>query len=236
MWYNSRWFKKKKYFYKKEVTVMIKRIVALLIGTCFISLGIAVMSKAAIGMSPISCFPFVMSLVFSKLTLGEWVLLWNALFAVLQIFVMGKNYKLYLLTQIPLAFLLGYFTDFAKFLIKGIEVVNYPESALFIVLGTMCTALGVYLTVNAKLIMNGPEAFIRAVSDKIHIKFGTLKSIFDISNMLLAVVSSLLIFGKLNGVREGTVFAAVFTGVFVNIYTKMIGKIKKTQIDRRTEI
>jgi uncharacterized membrane protein YczE len=45
--------------------------------------------------------------------------------------------------------------------------------------------------------------------------------------MLLAVVSSLLIFGKLNGVREGTVFAAVFTGVFVNIYTKIIAKIRK---------
>ncbi len=206
---------------------MIKRIAALLIGTCFISIGIAVMSKAAIGMSPISCFPYVMSLVFTKLTLGEWVLIWNALFAVLQIFVMGKDYKLYLLSQIPLAFLLGYCTDFAKFLINGIEVVNYPESALLIVLGTMCTALGVYLTVNAKLIMNGPEAFLRAVSDKTHIKFGTLKSIFDISNMLLAIVASLIIYHELYGVREGTVFAAVFTGVFVNIYTKIISKIRK---------
>jgi hypothetical protein len=207
---------------------MIKRITALLIGTCFISFGIAIMSKASIGMSPISCFPYVMSLVFPKLTLGEWVLIWNALFAVLQIFVMGKDYKFYLLSQIPLAFLLGYCTDFAKFLIKEISVVNYAESILLIILGTMFTAVGVYLTVNAKLIMNGPEAFVRAVSDKTQIKFGTLKSIFDISNMLLAVVSSLLIFGKLNGVREGTVFAAVFTGVFVNIYTKIISKIRKS--------
>jgi uncharacterized membrane protein YczE len=97
---------------------MTKRIIKLLIGTCFISFGIAIMSKASIGMSPISCFPYVMSLVYTKLTLGEWVLIWNALFALLQIPVMGKQYKLYLLTQIPLAFLLGYCTDFAKFLIE----------------------------------------------------------------------------------------------------------------------
>jgi hypothetical protein len=205
---------------------MVKRVFSLLIGTCFISLGIAVMSKASIGMSPISCFPYVMSLIYSKLTLGEWVLAWNALFAILQIPIMGKEYKLYLLTQIPLAFLLGYCTDFAKFLIQGIPVNSYFISALFVVLGTMFTALGVYLTVNAKLIMNGPEAFVRAVSDKTHIKFGTLKSIFDISNMLLAIIVSAVIFHKLYGVREGTVFAAVFTGIFVNIYTRIIDGIK----------
>jgi uncharacterized membrane protein YczE len=208
---------------KKNIT---RRVAALLIGTCFISFGIATMSKAAIGMSPISCFPYVMSLVYDRLTLGEWVLLWNVLFALLQIPIMGKNYKLYLLTQIPLAFLLGYCTDFAKYLMRGISVEHYITSILFIVLGTMSTALGVFLTVNAKLIMNGPEAFVRAVSERTHIRFGTLKSVFDISNMLLAAISSVLIFHTLYGVREGTVFAAIFTGVFVNIYTKIVQKRK----------
>jgi hypothetical protein len=162
-----------------------------------------------------------MSLVYSKFTLGEWVLIWNALFALLQIPIMGRQYKLYLLTQIPLAFFLGYCTDFAKYLMKDISAANYMISILFVVLGTMSTAFGVYLTVNARLIMNGPEAFIRSLSDRIHIKFGTLKSIFDISNMLLAAISSEVIFHKLYGVREGTVFAAIFTGIFVNVYTKI---------------
>jgi hypothetical protein len=206
---------------------MAKRITSLIIGTCFISFGIAIMSKAAIGMSPISSFPYVMSLVFTKLSLGEWVLIWNAFFAVLQIPVMGRQYKLYLLTQIPLAFLLGYCTDFAKYLIRGISANSYMTSAVFVILGTMATALGVYMTVNAKLIMNGPEAFLRAVSDRTHIKFGTLKSAFDIGNMLLAAISSGLIFHQIYGVREGTVFAAIFTGVFVNIYTRIIQRVKE---------
>lgn len=203
---------------------MIKRILALILGTCCISFGIAIMSKASIGMSPISCFPYVMSLIYSKLTLGNWVLIWNVLFALLQIPIMGKQYKLYLLTQVPLAFLLGYCTDFVKFLIKGVPVDSYIVSVLFVVLGTMLTALGVYLTVNARLIMNGPEAFVRAVSDRTHIEFGTLKSIFDISNMLLAVVVSVVVFHTLYGVREGTVFSAIFTGIFVNVYTKALSR------------
>jgi hypothetical protein len=135
---------------------------------------------------------------------------------------MGKNYKLYLLSQIPLAFLLGYCTDFAKYILKGISVSTYGMSLFFVVLGTMLTAYGVYLTVCAKLIMNGPEAFVDAVSKRIHRKFGTMKSIFDICNMLLATVASFLIFHKLYGVREGTVFSAVFTGIFVNLYGKAV--------------
>jgi uncharacterized membrane protein YczE len=205
---------------------MIKRITKLLLGTCFISFGIAIMSKASIGMSPISCFPYVMSKVYSNVSLGEWVFLWNALFAILQIPVMGKKYNLYLLTQIPLALLLGYCTDFTKYLINDIAVNSYMVSVLLIVFGTMIMALGVYLTVNAQLIMNGPEAFLRAVADRTQISFGTLKSIFDISNVVLAAISSLVIFHQLYGVREGTIFAAVFTGIFVNIYTKIINKIK----------
>jgi uncharacterized membrane protein YczE len=205
---------------------MFKRVLALLTGTCFISIGIAVLSKASIGMSPISCFPYVMSLVFPKLTLGNWVLIWNALFAVLQIPVMGKRYQWYLLTQIPLAFFLGYCTDFAKFLIRDVPVANYGVSVLFVLVGTMSTALGVYLTVGAKLIMNGPEAFIRSVSERTNLRFGTLKSVFDVSNMVLAAVSSALIFHQLYGVREGTVFAAIFTGVFVNLYTKLFDRLR----------
>jgi uncharacterized membrane protein YczE len=205
---------------------MTKRVASLLIGTIFISFGIAFLSKAAIGMSAISCFPYVMSLVFPRFTLGEWVLIWNALFAVLQIPVMGRNYKPYLLTQIPLAFLLGYCTDFAKYLISNIPVSHYLVSVLFVFLGTLFTALGVYLTVNARLIMNGPEAFVRSVADRTKIKFGTVKSIFDLSNLLLAVVSSALIFHHLYGVREGTVFSAVFTGVFVNIITRIVRRVR----------
>lgn len=206
---------------------MTKRILTLICGTCFISIGIAFMAKADIGMSPLSTCPYVFSLLISKLTLGEWVLAWNVLFAILQIFVMGKEYKLYLLTQIPLAFLLGYFTDFAKWLIDGWKVEHYVVRLLFILIGTMFTALGVYMTVQAKLIMNGPEAFIGAIANRTGWKFGTLKSVFDGLNVVLAILLSVFVFHSIVGVREGTVFAAVFTGIFVNLYGKIVDGIAK---------
>lgn len=208
---------------------MKKRILILVSGTCFISVGISLMYNANIGMSPLTTCPYVLSLMFPMLSLGEWVLVWNVLFALLQIPIMGKNYKWYYLTQIPLAFLLGYFTDFVKWLIRDLTIENYVVKLLFLLLGTMFTGLGVFMTVEAKLIMNGPEAFLRAIADKTGWKFGTLKTTFDVCNVILATLVSLLVYQTIMGVREGTIFAAVFTGVFVNLYGKLKNRLLRIE-------
>jgi len=206
------------------------RVLMLILGTCCISFGIAVMSKADIGMSPISSFPFVLSKALPTLTLGNYVLLWNMLFALLQIPVLGKNYKLYYLLQIPLAFLLGYVTDLAKWIISPMELSVYPLKLLGVFIGILFTALGVYLTVRADLIMNGPEAFLHSLSSRMGKEFGTLKMTFDICNVLAAVTAGLLIFHKLVGIREGTILSAILTGVFVNLISKIVNcKSDKTR-------
>lgn len=182
------------------------------------------MAKADVGMSPISSCPYVLSLVIPQLSLGTFVLLWNMLFAILQIPVEGKNYKLYLLTQIPLAFLLGGFTDLVKWLLNPINFDGYWFKAVCVVVGTAITALGVYMTVKADLIMNGPEAFLHSLSNRTGVKFGSLKTGFDLSNLVLAIILSLVLLGRVAGIREGTIFAAIFTGIFVNMYSKIFGK------------
>ena len=206
---------------------MRKRIAFLWIGTCTISAGIACMAKGAIGMSPLSTCPFVLSCLFARISLGEWVLLWNMLFALLQIPLEGRNYRAYMLLQIPLAFLLGYVTDFAKYLLEPVPAQWYAVKALLVLLGTMLTALGVYLTVEAGLIMNGPEAFLQSIAGRTGCAFGTLKIIFAVANVLLAILLSISIMGEWIGIREGTVFLALGTGFFVNLYGKLLMKKEK---------
>lgn len=203
------------------------RIFQLVFGTCCISIGIAFLSKANIGMSPLSSFPFVLSLCMPKLTLGNWILIWNVLFVLLQIPLEGKNYKPYLLLQIPLAFLLGYVTDFAKYLISPLTVQSYILCLLLTIVGIIITGFGVYLTVKAKLVMNGPEAFLHSLEKKVPLKFGTLKSIFDVLNVIMAIVLSLIIFKKVQGVREGTILAAILVGYVVNICNLIFSKQKE---------
>ena len=40
---------------------------------------------------------------------------------------------------------------------------------------------------------------------------------------------SLILFGKLCGVREGTVFAAVFVGLFIRAYSAIVRKVKPSE-------
>lgn len=204
------------------------RAVLLVAGTCIIAMGIATFAKASIGMSPLSCCPYVLSNLITQVSLGKWVLLWNAIFALLQIPVLGKKYKLYLLLQIPLAVVLGTATDVVNMFLSGISADTYFMQISFAVTATVVTAIGVYMTVQANLIMNGPEAFLNSVSERFNWKFGTLRVIFDISNVVLGAVIGFTCLHHIIGIREGTILSAVFTGIMINI----IARIHKGIISR----
>ena len=58
--------------------------------------------------------------------------------------------------------------------------------------------------------MNSGEAFVKPVSDTVHKEFGSVKVVFDISCVIVAVVLSLIFFDfHVMGAREGTIIAAV---------------------------
>ena len=81
------------------------------------------------------------------------------------------------------------------------------------------------MTVIANVIMNSGEAFVKAVSEVIKKEFGHVKIGFDISCVVLAVTASLLLFDyQIVGTREGTIIAALFTGIVVKFFT---GRLKE---------
>jgi len=52
-----------------------------------------------------------------------------------------------------------------------------------------------------------------------------MKILFDVTNITIAAVISLIFFGGLNGVREGTVLAAVTLGLVVRYITRIIKRL-----------
>ena len=52
-----------------------------------------------------------------------------------------------------------------------------------------------------------------------------MKVIFDIANITIAALFSFYFFSELQGVREGTIYAACTTGFIVRMYTRMLKKI-----------
>lgn len=208
---------------RAKVNETIKRYILLIIGLFFSALGIAVTKHGGLGVSPISSIANVMSLKFSDISVGNWLIVCNLIMIVCQILILRKNFRLIQLLQIPLTFLFGYFTDFGSWMISFIPANNYFIRLILAVVGTVILGFGITLSVSADKIMNSGEAFVKAIADTTKCEFGNVKICTDISCVIISILLSLIFFDfTIVGTREGTLIAAIFTGVSVKFFTKLL--------------
>ena len=81
-------------------------------------------------------------------------------------------------------------------------------------------ALGVNIEIRAGVLMLAIDGLVLAISKTFKIEFGKVKVASDCTQVAIAVIASLLLTHRLQGVREGTVAAAVLVGLIA----KRIGK------------
>ena len=137
-----------------------------------------------------------------------------------QILILRRKFQPIQLLQIPLSFLFGYFTDFGMWAFSWASPELYPLRLVNICCGTIILGFGIALCVIANAVMNSGEAFVKAVSDTTRKDFGTLKICFDVSCVVIALVLSLLFFDfTIQGTREGTLIAALCTGMVIKFFT-----------------
>lgn len=207
---------------KKE---LVKRYAVFIVSLFVMAIGVAMTKKAELGVSPISSVANVMSIQFTSLSIGNWLIIWNCVLILGHILFLRKKFQPVQLMQIPLSFLFGYFTDFGMWLMSFFDTDTYAVKMIFVIVGTVILGFGVALSVIANVVMNFGEAFVKAVSDVTHKDFGNLKIRFDVSCVFVSVVLSLIFFKmKIVGTREGTIMAALTTGILVKLFSKLIRK------------
>jgi len=204
---------------------LIKRYGLFISSLWFSALGVAFAKCGSLGVSPVSSVANVLSLRFTALTMGDWLILWSVLLIIGQIVVLRKRYQLIQLLQLPMAFLFGWFTDVGMMIAGLVPVNSYPMQLVMVMLGIIIQGFGVALSVIANVMFNAGEGFVKALSDVTDKNFGDVKITFDIFSVSLSVVLSLILFGgKIVGLREGTVVASVCTGLAVKFFTKRLQK------------
>lgn len=202
-----------------------KRYALFIISLFFSALGVAVTKRGELGVSPISSVANVMSIKFDALSLGNWLIIWNAALILGQILLLRKKFQWIQLLQLPLSFVFGWFTDICMALVSPFQTEFYPARLAMIIIGTVILSFGISLSVIANVIMNSGEAFVKALSDTIHKEFGTVKVFFDVSCVVIAVVLSLIFFNfTIVGTREGTIISALCTGFMVKFFSKPLRK------------
>ena len=201
---------------KKE---LVKRYVILLTGLFINSFGISFITKAGLGTSPISSVPYTLSLSFGP-TMGEFTIIVSLLLIMIQVILLGKQFKLRELLQIPASFLLGYFIDISMVLLDWLNPQNYVLQLLCLLMGCLILGFGVYTEFLADVVMVPGEAFVRAITQRFHTEVGSTKIGVDVSMVLSSVVISLAASGELRGVREGTFITAMLIGTIVRFCMK----------------
>ena len=71
------------------------------------------------------------------------------------------------------------------------------------------------------------EAMNRAISIVTGKRYENVKVFFDVLYILIATVICLAFIGKLAGVREGSVIAALLVGNIIKLYNRIFEKVAK---------
>ena len=203
----------------------LKRYLIFLVGLFVNSLGVSLITKANLGTSPISSIPYVLSLNF-PFTLGNFTIFFSIFLIVLQLIILRKNFKLEHILQIPVSIVFGYFIDLTMLLFYWVNPEMYVMKIVYLLIGCLILGFGVYMEVLADVVMLPGESFVRAIVLTWKTNFGTTKICFDVSMAVIAAVLSFVFAGRLDGVREGTVIAALLVGFIARLFGKKLAFVK----------
>ena len=212
-----------------DKTELIKRYIFLLAGLFVNGLGVSFITKAGLGTSPITSIPYTLSLGFTP-TVGMFTLVFNIFLVILQVILLRRNFQLQNLLQLPIIALFSFFIDLTMSLLGFMQPETYAMKVVSLIVGCLILSFGVFMEMVANVAMLPGEATVRAVSDVFRTDFGKTKIAFDSSMTVIAAILSFIMFRHLDGVREGTIVAAILVGFIARLFKKYIGGIEKILI------
>lgn len=212
-----------------DKTELIKRYIFLLAGLFVNGLGVSFITKAGLGTSPITSIPYTLSLGFTP-TVGMFTLVFNIFLVILQVILLRRNFQLQNLLQLPIIALFSCFIDLTMSLLGFMQPETYAMKVVSLIVGCLILGFGVFMEMVANVAMLPGEATVRAVSDVFSTDFGKTKIAFDSSMTVIAAILSFIMFRHLDGVREGTIVAAILVGFIARLFKKYIGGIEKILI------
>lgn len=187
----------------------------LLLGMFFIGTGITFSVRCNLGVFPITVLAYTLNQI-TGIELGIFQFFCYALLVVLQIPLLGKQFKPSILLQFPFAFLMSLFlTLCGRIYTFDLSAMAYWGRLVIFLIGILFAGTGTYFIVEAGIIINSPEGFTRVVSEKFGFRFSTTKICLDSSIVLIAAAVGLVFAGHIIGIREGTLAGAVLVGKVV---------------------
>lgn len=229
---------------KNTVILWAKRLLIYFCGLFCIATGIAFSARSGLGVSPVGSPANVLYQIGLSLglptglfNLGNWTIAVYCVYILLQIVMLGKNFKPIQLLQLAVSFAFGWLVNLTTAMVSALPApTNYGMQLLYLIVNVPMVALGVMLYLSPNLLPTPGEGVALAISERWNTSVATGKTIFDCSMVVISVIISLLFFRGLVGVREGTVICALFTGFVMRQFQKLFQKPLLRFVERESRV
>lgn len=203
---------------------MFQRMLIFFFGLCMLSLGIATTTHAELGTGTVSSVALVLNRA-TGFSMGFFVFLTNCFFFVIQIAIDSRAIFQKALRQLPICAAFGFIFDIAMLVTAFVAPETYIERIGFVLLGTLGVGIGIASMVFARIAILPPEGMVLAVLGRWGGSFGTLRVGVDVFLVVVATVLSLVLFGTVVGVREGTLIAGLLGGQIAKLVLVAWGRL-----------
>ena len=180
------------------------------------SFAVAVTVYACLGISPVSIFPFAVSLVFPFLTRGTWTYLFQGVL-VLSLMILRKRFVPQYLFSFVMGFVFGELLDVHEAWINLLPL-TLPNRILYFAISYLLICIGIALSIRCGLPILPTDLFPRELADITGAAYSNIKVSFDV--ICLAVTAGMTIFflGHLDGLGIGTILAAFTMGKVIEAF------------------
>lgn len=188
------------------------RIGMFLLGASLMGLGVALFAKSNTGISPMASIPFVANVAFPAVSLGTFNFFFNMLFFIGQVILNPKCLSPAMLLQLIPTAVMSAATDLSGWLLSHLTLDHYGGQLLVMAAGCVTIALCIALMVSADIILMPIDGFIYQLVRRTGWIWGNAKCFLDLCQVAAALLLSLLLLGRVVGIREGTLISALAVG------------------------
>lgn len=207
---------------------------AYILAVVVLAFAVAMLTAAGFGVSMIVAPAYLLSLKIPALSFGQAEYVLQTGVFVSFCLVMGRFRWIYL-SSFGTCLLYGAVLDLWRRIPLFDPQITAPaslplwERLLFFLCGMLLTALSVSLFYKTYLYPQVYDFFVKEVSQAHAVPLPRFKTLFDLSCLLVAVVLSLLFFGRLTAIGWGTLVMAVCNGTLIGWFGKQFDRIWEIQ-------
>ncbi|MCY7150894.1 DUF6198 family protein [Streptococcus gallolyticus subsp. gallolyticus] len=203
-----------------------KRLIMYFLGLFTMTIGVALSVKSNLGVSPVSSIPYTMTCIWG-IEMGKATIIFHCFLVLLQMILLRRNFKPVNLLQVLVGIVFGYFTTFCNW---GVSFLPTPENLvirlLMMLISTVIIAFGIFMYLPPNIMPLAGEGAMKAVSDVTGIAFPKVKVGFDITMVVISLISCLIFIKGLGSVGIGTIVAAFLVGSILNVIENVLGNYR----------